>query len=376
MRILRGLSRENRLSLVLGVGLVISVIHQPNQPLIEYLYLPVAGSLMVWLVTVEYIADLRKKHELELGSKWIWIPLAILAGTIVIRPLYEVIVGGDVGWIDLAYSGYAVGLFGLYVVTRKLGSGIFTPFIAGVIITSITLIITGFINPGIKQGGLISPTNYDMATGFLIFGTLVCVWRKQWILTSIALIGLFFTGADEAVFSVGVVFATVLIRRDFSKKLILPIAALGLCLIICTPLGITEELYSPTAQKVEYATEGDWLEATGYRVTGNWQISELKLFGNGYYINWDDSYKGKIPHNVPLIIVEQIGIIGALAWCFVTGYCLIKTKMKYAWIGLLSLCVFDHFIWTQAAPYWWALIGVSTSATIKSDLIYKEENDD
>jgi hypothetical protein len=338
----------------------------------DYLYLPVAGAIMIWLVTVEYFADLRKKHEIDLGSKWIWIPLAVLVGTIVIRPLYELIYG-RFEIIDLAYSCYAVGLFGLYLVSRKLGTAIFTPFIFGVVITSVTLVVVGFINPGVKQGGLISPTNYDMATGFLIFGTLVCVWRKQWILTSIALIGLFFTGADEAIFSLAVIFATVLIRRDFSKKLILPIAALGLCLIICTPLGITEELYSPAAQKVESATEGDWLKATGYRVTGNWQISELKLFGNGYYINWDDSFKGRIPHNIPLIIVEQIGIIGAIAWCFVTGYCLFKTKMKYAWIGLLSLCVFDHYIWTQAAPYWWCLVAISTTVDMKSDLIYKEK---
>jgi hypothetical protein len=44
--------------------------------------------------------------------------------------------------------------------------------------------------------------------------------------------------------------------------------------------------------------------------------------------------------------------------------------MKYAWIALLSLCVFDHYIWTQAGIWFYLLIGVSTSSDIKTDKIF------
>ena len=69
--------------------------------------------------------------------------------------------------------------------------------------------------------------------------------------------------------------------------------------------------------------------ATGYRWLTHWRISEIKPFGHGFIVT--EFYKG-IPHNIILIIIEQVGILGALAWLFVIGYCLIKTKWKYALI--------------------------------------------
>ncbi len=41
---------------------------------------------------------------------------------------------------------------------------------------------------------------------------------------------------------------------------------------------------------------------------------------------------------------------------------------------IMALSVFDHFIFTQLAPWWWALVGVATASDIKSDLIFKELN--
>ena len=70
-----------------------------------------------------------------------------------------------------------------------------------------------------------------------------------------------------------------------------------------------------------------------------------------------------------------IGIAGALAWLWVTLFCLIKTKWKYAWSGVIILSVFDHFIWTQVAPWWWVLVGVSSVSAIKSDLIFRRVNE-
>jgi len=76
---------------------------------------------------------------------------------------------------------------------------------------------------------------------------------------------------------------------------------------------------------------------------------------------------------VPLIIVDQIGPLAGLAWLWVTIACLVKTKWRYAFIAVIALSLFDHYIWTQAAPYWWVLVGVSTTSTIKSDLIFRRE---
>jgi len=353
---------------LIGTGLILFVVNQPNQPLMNVMLISNLGLLLIYLGIMWSISKIKNIRELTLGSRWVYIPLLIIVASIIISSLMS----GASNKFALAL--FAPTLFALYVLGRYYGEVIFKPFLYGVIIVSTSLVIGGIINPGIKQGGLISPTNYDMATGFLVFGALVCVWKKQrWWITTIALVGLFFTGAEEAMFAVAVVCLTILIRRDWSKRLLLPIAVVLLCLVIATPLGVIGKLYESVSGRVEDATEGNWLQATGYRLTGNWMLSDLEPFGTGYYVSWDDDYIGKIPHNVPLIIVEQIGIAGALAWCVVAGYCLIKTKWKYAWIGLLSLCVFDHFIWSMCAPWFWVLAGVSTASDIKNDYIFKNE---
>ena len=97
-------------------------------------------------------------------------------------------------------------------------------------------------------------------------------------------------------------------------------------------------------------------------------MQPLRMFGNGYVIT---EFYATIPHNIMLIIVEQVGFLAAGAWLVVTFYLLLKTKWKYAWIMFIALGVWDHFIWTQAAPWFWVLCGVTSLNDIKSDRIFK-----
>lgn len=402
--------RERIIAWTIGTGLVISVIHQPKQPLIDLAFLPHIGNLMIIMASAVYLLGL-KKGEIDLGSKWLWIPLVVIVLSMIARPFYA-LVTWDSAWgmkVEWAGAAYGMALFALYLASRKLGTEIFKPFIAGVIIASVSCVAFGVINLGVKTGGIVSVSNYDMATGLLVFGVIVSSLQSRWWLSAIAIVGLFFTGADEAIFAVVVLVLVVLVKRDWSRKLLLPVGALALTLIVCTSLGITQQLYFPTAQKVaavkevveetevgkiidkvvpdiitdrietykpKIANDGSiseadlWLDkATSNRWLTYWKLPEVKPLGYGYNIN---SFYPGIIHNVPLIIVHQIGIVGAVAWAFATGYLLFRTRWKYAWIGVLSLCVFDHFIWTQAAPWFWVLAGVSSAGNIKADYIFKE----
>lgn len=407
-------TRNNRIATMISVGLVISVIHQPNQPLLKYLFLPVIGNLLVIMGCVMF---LMKQKTIDLGSKWLWIPLAVISGSIVLRPIYATVTnqtqwGMNQEW---AGAGYGIALFGLYLTARKLGAKIFNIFTPAIIIASISIVIFGFINRGIKTGGLVSITNYDIATGFLIFGLVVSALQKRWWLSAIVLVGLFFTGADEAIFVTGVLLVVIIAREVIDIKthpfavhvsipdtMWLPIAAILFTLLVTIPLNIPQELYKPTLLKLEQVknaialpdgvtqktevvtgvvtgqgityetkdlTRGELLnEATGYRWLTYWKLSAIKPLGYGYNIN--NFYRG-IPHNVVLIIIEQIGILAALAWLWVAGYGLLKTKWKYAWVAVLTLSVFDHFMWTQAAFWVWGLAGVSSNSEIIKDWIYK-----
>jgi hypothetical protein len=301
-------------------------------------------------------------------------------------------------------------LFGLYLVARILGEKIFKPFTYIVVLEALSVVLLGITHHFVKNGGIASPTNYDMAAGLLIFGVVVGAYKHRWWLLTVALVGLFFTGADEAIFICVVLFITILVRRDWSKKIWLPIGVLVLGIVLSFVFGVTQKLYYPTVQKialvntatkdmpvvksiesiiplsiinkldniaradtdvnVDTASKSEIIDvATGYRLFGNWELSPIKPFGYGYNIN--KFYVG-IQHNIVLIIIEQVGILAAIAWLFAVGYCLVKTKWRYAFIMILAVGCLDHYIWTEACCFFWALTGVASVSTIKTDLIFKK----
>lgn len=360
---------KNLPPLLIGIGLILFVVNQPNFTLNQFILISNIGLLLIYMGLIIFCLRVEKE-KLSLGSRWVYIPLLVIVVSMIISTMQSEAEN------KTALIGFAPTLFALYLAGRYYGKQLFKPFIYGVIIASVSMVIHGILNPGIKQGGIISPTNYDIATGFLVFGAFVCMIRRQYIIVTIVLIGLFFTGADEALFSGAVLAITVLIRRDWSKRLLIPVAALIILLSVCTPIGITQDLYRPAYEKLQAAITGDWYEATNERVGegGNLNIAPVNIFGKGYFVSWDDTYRYKIPHNVPVIVFDQIGIFGGIAWIIATAYCLIKTKWRYAWIAVLSLCVFDHYIWTQAGAWWWVLAGVSTASNIKGDRIFRHES--
>lgn len=378
--------KERVWAYIIGLGLVLFAVHNPLQPGKEYAFLPVVGLCLSLFGVFAVLQDHRK--EITWGSKYLYIPMAVIALSIAgsgVAKLLAIPAGETAHYIKFALATTMFGgyLFGVYLTARILGKDLFVPFTWAVVIGALGCIGYGIAFPGDRTGGLISPLNYDIATGLLVFGTLVSVAYRQWWLIAIALVGLFFTGAEEALFCCAVVGVVVLIRRDFGRKMIVPVVAIILVASICWGFGITQDLYYPATEKVvaakEAMTEEDAMvrgelldEATGYRWLGHWSLSPIKPLGYGY--NMTEFYEG-IPHNIVLIIIEQVGILAAIAWIFVSVYCIIKTKWKYAWIGILALGVFDHFLFTQVAPWWWLLVGVSTASAIKSDLIFKEVRD-
>jgi len=108
-------------------------------------------------------------------------------------------------------------------------------------------------------------------------------------------------------------------------------------------------------------TSGRWVAITE-------AVRNFSFIGHGYSLS---TVPGGIVHNIPLIIMHQVGPFAALAWLFVTLYCLIKTGWKYIWVAVIAMCVFDHYLWTQMAPWWWALVGVTTAHNINKDYIFR-----
>lgn len=372
---------------VIGLGIALTPIHNAwftnlltNSKGETVFFLPAFATLL-WLMgsLLFLVKRWRKGDRWEdwLGDRRIFIPLLII---VLFMGISGFLTGDGLGG-KLAPLFMGLSLFSVYVAARKLGAGLFRALIPFTLLGVVIAVVMGLLNPGVPSAqteGLI--TNYCAFAGFLVFGAVLNQGKWQWLLVAAALVGVFFIGALEGAFIVVVVGLTVLIRRDFSRKLWI-IVGIGACVVaLWATLGYLVPLYTGNGNigAVSSLLSGNSVSADAI-TSSRWSViikslKDMHFFGHGFTLTVGTTIDGigNTVHNMPLVIVHQIGPIAGLAWLFVSLWCLVKTKWKYAWIALLAMGVFDHFLWTQFSPYFFAIIGVSTTSVIKSDLIFKK----
>ena len=393
-------SSNQKWAVVIGFGLALSPIH--NQWLTDLVtkdgevgfFLPSFGYMIWILATLIYVfvydnwyKNTEGKwrfnwHGIDYGDRKVFILLLVIVAAMGLSGA----VNGETLSSKISPLLMGLSLITLYLASRKLGLTLFRVFIPFVIASTIIVIILGIINLGVSTGGLI--TNYCASAGFIIFGAIVNNGKWQWALLAFILIGLFFIGALEAVFIVAVLGIVFIIRRDVNRRFVIIASSLVFLIVLWALLGYATPLYEGN-QNVSYLImlltgEVEWSNYTVNLITsGRWAIivrslQDFSFIGHGYSMGIEISdviEECGTVHNLPLIILHQIGPFGALAWTFVTVYCLIKSKFKYAWTAVIAMCIFDHYFWTQFAPFWWALAGVSLASKTKSDLIYRKVNE-
>lgn len=374
---------DRRWALLIGFGLAISPIHSlwltnlATSDGVTSFFIPAFGYAIWIIATLMYLTwRVKDWKTVDWGPRSLIIPLAVI---VLSMGVSGVVYGADLS-DKLAPILFGGSLFALYLLSRRLGKDIFIAFVPFVVVVAISVIVAGIVNPGVATGGLIS--NYAASAGFLVFGTVVSRFRWQWVLATVAFIALFFVGTLEAVFIVGVVGLAVLIRRDVSRKVVV-IAAVGILLVGgWWSLGHLVPLYEGNHNLSSLGgilSGGELSDAALDDITTDrwWGVvnaaRNLNVIGHGYtMMTAPDSH---MVHFVPMTIVDQIGPLAAIAWVWVSVWCLIKTRWKYAWIAVLAMSVFDHYVWTQFAPWWWVLVGVSAASIGgDSDRIFRREN--
>lgn len=373
----KSLTSDQKWALVIGTGLALFPIH--NKWLTDItavegqatLFLPAIGAV-IWIMGVLSFL-LNNWHKIELGEKKIYVPLIIISASIGISGF----INGTALFDRISPLFMGVILFSSYLVTHRLGAGIFWMLIPFVIIGAIAVIVSGTISPGNPNGGMI--TNYCASAGFLIFGAIVNRGKWQWLIMLTALIGVFFIGSMEGIFIIAVVGIAVLIRRDFSKKFYITVGSIASLAILWLALGYLIPLFQGNNNLEALTSILSGKEAINEQsiaalTTNRWNmwiesLQNIRIFGHGFSLS---TTGGGTVHNLPLIIIHQVGILAGIAWLLVTIYCVVRTKWKYTWIAVIAMCIFDHYIWTQFGALWWCLVGASTTSNIKTDLIYKE----
>ena len=366
----------NRAAVILAAGLMLVVAHYENQPFISYVFIPQIGTALLVAATLYLIIYQWKLiKENGLGPKSVWIPLAVIAGSAVLR----LVVQQDL--TTLAGALFMTSMFGLYVVSRQYGEKALNFFMPVTIIGAVSVIIQASITGSGGNAGIF--TEYATASQFLVFGWMVSPQKHQWWLSAIVLAGLFATGASEAVFYVAIVGIVILVRRDWSRKILLPVGILAVLLLVCTPLGITQALFErgvTTVEKVYAAVTDESLtleerdkllnDATDGRWLVGWRLSRpIQPLGYGFHPT--HHYKG-IPHNIILLVTDQLGPVAMIAWFGVIIGGIRKTKWKYAFLAMLLFGVFQPFVWTKMAPWLWAMAGAATASNVEISYIFRK----
>ncbi len=391
-------------SIIIGIGVALSPIH--NQWLTRLTTLP-SGEVWFFLPKFAYILIIlgsgffllnnwRRVREVGWGDRRIvgclfFIVLAISASGAAYSGLQD----------RFAPMGMGLALFALYLCGRVLGKDMFLPLAIGAVIASLGVIVSGVWHTGQLTGGLVFEANYDIVVGYILLGVVLSPQKWQLPLVALALVAMFLTGSPEAIFAAGVIGLVVLLRRDWSSRLVWTVAPLVLVTVVWFSSGFGQQLYSYTGKVIqneptvpasvenvgtpEQLESGDALLITERDVPKYGAMEHrvnvvkgvlvnIKPLGEGY--NLTDFSRSRNVHNVPLVLVQQLGypgILAAMAWLFVSIYCLVKTRWKYLFVLIFALSLFDHFIFTQLNSVWWIAVGVSTAPnSIKSDLVFKD----
>ena len=333
----------------IGVGLF-SIDHYPVN---------LVGVIVLFIFTALYIKDVDYKTW-DWGSKWVYIPMLVILGVSILRLcIYHTI--DEIATVGL-FAIFAV----LYLISRKMGAEIIKVLIPFLILEIACIVIMALVNRGEITSGFIG--QYNRAVGFMAYIAILNRNKWQWVLVVLVGLGILLTGSLEGLIIIAALGIAVLIRKDWGKRLWLPLALIVLFLLPAIFMGDIYNLYS---QGVSHLYLDDAEISTllnGRVIVYKEAIQNLSILGHGYIPNM---FNESTVHNVPLIAFDQLGIFAGISWMIITGYCLIKTKWKYIWIAIIAMCLFDHFVWTGLAPLWWVAVGITTIETKGNDYIFR-----
>lgn len=307
----------------------------------EEIYIPAI------LATIVLCVGICLFKGIKLGNKLIWLPLL---GIVII------ILIGDSGWsakVLMCLMPF------VYVAGVHADGKAFRLVELLLIIVVISVIVTCTIEGGRGTGGLLSETNYNIATGVIALGTVV---SKKWWIYPIGIIGLFFTGASEGLIAITGLLLILVVNRQW-KIIVYSLVIGGIILAIVTPLGVTEKLWYRTSILTEAWLSGDAETGLNNRLEPYKEaIKEVSWLGHGYRpvrLDYSDI------HNAALIAMHQVGVIGALLWVWILLYGLVRSSMRRVWLIIGLLSVFDNFMWAQLGLWFWYLAGSTQEQKIE-----------
>jgi len=345
------------LELLYSIGLVMTASYQLR------LAIAAAGLAIVVAIGIALLIVRIRSKQFRIGRWQMLAPVILLATMAAVR-------SSDTGTVIMALAmplAYLVG-----VNTGRLDHRVMA---ATVIIGSISVMVWHFtgLQPAYagKTGGIFG--NPNIAAGGLVMCAVMCRTRWQYVIVAVALAGLCFSGAEQGLVAVAAIGVIVLARHDWSAKILTPAVLVTILLVAIAVSGIWQTTPTRMQAVAEAATNGE-MEQVEEALNGRWQqwqlaISDIKPFGHGYKpLTLLD---GSI-HNVPLRILYELGPAAVLLWLYIMTWGLFRSKLKYPFVAILGLSLFDNYMWTVMMPWCFTAAGMAEVAT-SSDYIFRKE---
>lgn len=415
--ILRKIYSDTGLSVILGIGLVLLSLHSEwfiyHQGEKTLIFLPQWGFLMMAIVAGTLYLNKRFTRE-HLKPYPLTIAMALLVGFTVIACL--------VNW-DSDQAGNALFIACMpmfYLSARVLGKRILWPLVIASVIEAISVIVyvLAFADwDSVQQmtnGGLLSETNYALGTAFIALGTacgFYLIRNVRWFTAFLFIntLGMLFTGSPESFIIIGLIGAFIILKRYWHREYAVAFSLIVVIMVSWFVFGAGQTHYDRVSEVIGFATDGKIAKAELWEYSiitdkeSNWigcddstepswgqgrlpaykrAINNISMFGHGYYVYEAQRMDNIVMrtakvHNVPLVTLDQAGIVPFLTWILITGYCLLRYRWKALWLCLIALGLFNHTTWTVFAPYWWIAIGLTMihykEDTSQPDIKYQSE---
>ncbi len=290
-------------------------------------------------------------HHIRPIPSWTFLGMGIL-----ILSLYLAVLGtifwGSGNWVIMLAMAMLISPMIIFYLVRP-SPRVLSYLIPGAIINSGVILYQGIIQGSVRSQGL--GTNPNPSAGFLV---LVAVYllttRYKWLaLPLVAALPL--TGSRGGV----VVFLSLLIALTATRRL-KPLFSGLLILILILPA-----LYSPQviSERISIGSFPDTkslqpLAVIQRDMVARWEmLRPLHLLPKG-----DIGGKGP-PHNIPLRLGVELGLLAAVVWTAITIHHLWKSRKApvvfWSLLAVVGLGVFDYYTWIGALSWsWWLLLGL------------------
>jgi len=316
------------------------------------------------------------KKQLRIGSLWLFVPLLIL----LFLALLRLAVGSEPIGDRVLLSSYLLLMIVFYFTAKQKGESLLWFVIPAIVIYSINVIADGILHFGSRARGL--STNPDTLAAMLMF----CIFmlRGRWVwLVPLGLAAIMWTGSYWA-FSglvVGGIVYLISKRKEFRWNSRFARMLIVCLVLFCVFIGagfatgmaerllsleritiVTQDVNSPAdlIRNIDTATYG---RLTFYKYAF---VDHFSWLGNGLN-NVDNSpfVEGigrMLIHNVPSMVMFELGPLALLAWLVTIGYGIWKSKKyRYVLIAILTLSVFggsEFYTWYTFGSYYFLTLGL------------------